>query len=115
MRRSEAPAGIELCAETGADLVVATILSVTIRSDMGWLLPNPVWLRRRSVADEFDGFVRFFRTFSLLRLMVRVYWHRVPLTRPAAQTQVQRAFAAVAEMCFLETDDKAAELRQRQP
>jgi hypothetical protein len=60
MRRSEAPACIELCAETGAGVVVATILSVTIRSDMGWLLPNPVWLTRQSVADEFDGFVRFF-------------------------------------------------------
>jgi hypothetical protein len=55
--RSEAP---ELCTEIGAGLVVVTILSVTLRSDMGWLLPNPVWLVRRSFADEFDGFVRFF-------------------------------------------------------
>jgi hypothetical protein len=54
------PSCIELCAETGTGLVVATILSLTIRSDMGWLLPNPVWLTRQSFADKFDGFVHFF-------------------------------------------------------
>src|SRR5215469_3465652 len=35
MRRSEAPACIELCAEPSVGLTVLTILSVTILSDMG--------------------------------------------------------------------------------
>jgi len=53
MRRSEAPACIALCANTGAGLAVVTILS-----DMVIGFRNPFDLRG-SFADEFDVFSDF--------------------------------------------------------
>jgi hypothetical protein len=108
MRRSEAPACIELYAETVAGLAVLTILS-----DITWF-PNRVWSACRvSSVSLTDSCV--FRTLSLLTLTMGMYWRPLLLARTAPQAQVQRAFAAVAGVRFLETDDKAAELRQRQP
>ena len=105
MRRSEAPACIALCANTGAGLAVVTILSDMIGFRIAFNLRDEVS----------PTSLTFFRTFSLLTLTARMCWRRPPLTRAAPQAKVHRAFAAVASMRLLETDDKAAELRQRQP
>ena len=105
MRKSEAPALIELCTETGAGLAVVTILSDMIGFRIAFNLRDEVS----------PTSLTFFRTFSLLTLTARMCWRRPPLTRAAPQAQIQRAFAAVTGVRWLETDDKAAELRQRKP
>src|SRR5262249_42603076 len=106
MRRSAAAACNELRAEAGTGLTVLTILSVTILSVTclsGRV--SPTSLRDSCVFSDFLA-------INVNGACVCV-WRRRPLTRAAPQAQVEGTSATVAVVRLLETDDKAAELRQR--
>ena len=105
MRRSETPACIELCADTGAGSAVVTILSDMIGFRIAFDLRDEVSPTSLTHSCAFSDF---------LAINVNgAYVSASPaLTRAAPQAQVQRAFAALAGMRLLETDDKTAGLRQ---